>query len=335
MRTIFIGIDVSKDTFDAALPQEKGYQTHQWENQSAGFESLLAHLPAQAHCVMEATGPYYLRVASFLYEKGIAVSVVNPLVIKRFSQMKLSRTKTDKADACLIAEYARLHEPSQWQPSVAWMEDIQQENSLLEQLIKQRTSLQNHRHALLQRPHISEKALLTLEELLTKLNEQIQDLEESITKKSKDECAPLVEVLTSIPGIGPKTAIHLLVITRAFQRFDNAKQLSAYVGLSPRLYESGSSVRGKVRIAKIGMAKMRTLLYMCAWTASKSNKACRELYQRLLAKGKAKKLALIAVANKLLTQAFAMATSLTPYKEPEAKQPGTKTDLTKQNLAPA
>lgn len=332
---IFIGIDISKDSFDVALPQAKGYRTHQWENQLTGFESLLAELPPKAHCVMEATGPYYLRLASYLHEQGIAVSVVNPLVIKRFSQMKLSRAKTDKADACLIAEYGRLHTPALWQPPIAPMEDIQQENSLLEQLIKQRTALQNHHHALLQRPHISEKALQTLEAALASLDEQIQDLQESITQKSKQACAPLLDVLTSIPGMGTKTAIHLLVITRAFTRFDNAKQLSAYVGLSPRLYESGSSVKGKVRIAKLGMAKMRTLLYMCAWSASKQNQACRELYQRLLAKGKAKKLALIAVANKLLKQAFAMATSLTPYQEPDAKQADRQPDLTKQNLAPA
>ncbi len=326
---VLIGIDISKDYFDVAFPKAKGYYTQKWENQAAGFASFLAQLPQQAHCVMEATGPYYLRLATYLQQQGIAVSVVNPLVIKRFSQMKLSRAKTDKADACLIAEYGRLHQPALWQPPLAPMEEVQQENSLLEQLIKQRTALQNHRHALLQRPHISEKALQTLEAALSALQEQIKDLEESIAQKSKDQCAPLLDVLTSIPGIGQKTAIHLLVITRAFERFDNAKQLSAYVGLSPRLYQSGSSVRGKVRIAKLGMAKMRTLLYMCAWSARQSNQACRELYQRLLAKGKAKKLALIAVANKLLKQAFAIATSLTPYQEPNA---GTTTNLTKQNL---
>ena len=327
---IYTGIDISKDFFDVAIPKTKGYQSHQYENQMAGFEALLAVMPPNAHCVMEATGPYYLRLATYLYQQGIPVSVVNPLVIgpqtrvstgvKRFSQMKLSRAKTDKADAKLIADYGHLHQPQAWHPPVAFIEQVGQEQSLLAQLIKQRTAFQNHRHALLQHPHPSEKALQSLETLLEQLDEQIKELEESIAQQSQAHCAPLLEVLTSIPGIGPKTAIHLLVITRCFERFENSKQLSAYIGLAPRLYQSGSSVRGKVHIAKLGMAKMRSLLYMCAWTASQHNQACKELYQRLLAKGKAKKLALIAVANKLLKQAFAIATTLTPYRATQSKQ---------------
>jgi len=314
---IFVGIDVSQACFDVAFPSQKGYRSNKLANQASGFAALLAALPPNAHCVMEATGPYYLRLATYLHQAGIPVSVVNPLVIKRFSQMKLSRAKTDKADARLIAEYGRLHQPALWQPPLAFINDLQQESSLLEQLLKQRTALGNHRHALQQHPHISEQALQALDEVLNKLDEQIQHLEQSIARKSKAHCAPLLKVLTSIPGIGLKTAIHLLVITQGFQRFDSSKQLAAYVGLAPRLYESGSSVRGKVHIAKLGMGQMRKLLYLCALSAKKYNLACQQLYQRLLEKGKAKKLALIAVANKLLKQAFAIGSSLKLYQQPK------------------
>ena len=306
---IFIGIDISQAGFDVAFPKEKGYRSDKFSNQLAGFEVFQAALPANACCVMEATGPYYLRLATYLHAQGIPVSVVNPLVIKRFSQMKLSRAKTDKADARLIAEYGRLHQPLPWQPPLAFINELQQESSLLEQLLKQRTALGNHRHALEQQPQISEQARQTLEKLLVGLDEQIQQLEQSIARKAQAHCAPLLKVLLSIPGIGLKTAVQLLVITQGFQRFDSSQQLSAYVGLAPRLYESGSSVRGKVHIAKLGMAQMRKRLYLCALSASKCNQACQQLYDRLLAKGKAKKLALIAVANKLLKQAFAMANS--------------------------
>jgi transposase len=311
----FIGIDISKDHFDGAFPLLKGYRSDRFANQASGFAALLAALPADAHCVMEATGPYYLQLATYLHQRGIAVSVVNPLVIKRFSQMKLSRAKTDKADARLIAAYGQLHQPAPWQPPVAFIQEVQQESSLLEQLLKQRTALGNHRHALLQHPHISEQALKTLTQLLDQLDEQIQELEKSIENKSKTHRSELLKVLLSIPGIGLKTAIQLLVITQGFERFDNSKQLSAYIGLAPRLYQSGSSVKGKVHISKLGMAQMRKLLYLCAWSASRCNLACQQLYDRLLAKGKAKKLALIAVANKLLKQAFAIATSRQPYQE--------------------
>jgi len=101
----YIGIDIAKKSFDVAFPGEKGYQLKKYSYNSDGFEQLLSRLPAGSCCVLEATGPYYVRLATFLYEQGIGVSVVNPLVIKRFSQMRLLRTKTDQADAKLIAAY--------------------------------------------------------------------------------------------------------------------------------------------------------------------------------------------------------------------------------------
>src|SRR5690606_4528270 len=89
----------------------------------------------------------------------------------------------------------------------------------------------------------------------------------------------------------------------------------SYIGLSPRIYESGTSVKGRSRICKMGMSRIRAMLYVCAWSAKKINKACKELFERLVEKGKAKKLALIAVANKLLKQAFAIANKNIFYTE--------------------
>jgi transposase len=190
----------------------------------------------------------------------------------------------------------------------------------LEQLIKQGTALGNHLHALQQQPHLSEKALEALDEVMATLNEQIQDLENRIAPKSKQHCAPLLKVGLSIAGIGVKTATQLLIITQGFERFTSGKQLSAYIGLPPRLYESANSVGGKGHISKLGRAQMRKLLYLCAWSAARYNHACRQLYQRLLEKGKAKKLALVALANKLLQQALAIGTSLNPYQTPPRKE---------------
>ena len=101
----YIGIDISKSFFDVALPDGQGYEHHKLDNNQAGFSALLKLISSGSVVVMEASGPYYLRLASFLSEKRIAVSVVNPLVIRRFCQMRLSRAKTDKKDAVMIAEY--------------------------------------------------------------------------------------------------------------------------------------------------------------------------------------------------------------------------------------
>jgi transposase len=310
MEKIYFGIDVSKDTFDTKLPGG----VKKFDNSEKGFNEFITQLNPQAHCVMEATGPYYMRLAYYLNERGIFVSVINPLVIKRFAQMRMVRAKTDKADAILITEYANLEHPPLWNPPVRFINEIQQENMVLDGLIKQRTAIKNQKEALNHMPYISGKALSTLDHILEELENQIKELEESIAKKTKKECSNMLEVLKSIPGIGIKTAIQLIIITQGFSRFETSKQLSAYVGISPRIFQSGT-IKGKTRICKMGMGKMRALLYLCSWSAINCNKACKELYERLLAKGKAKKLALIAVANKLLKQAFAIGTRLEYYVE--------------------
>ncbi|MDF7815378.1 transposase [Hymenobacter sp. YC55] len=121
-------------------------------------------------------------------------------------------------------------------------------------------------------------------------------------------------LLCSIPGIGRKTAGILLLFAGGFHRFDNYRQLIALAGLSPREHSSGPSIRGKVRITKMGGGLIRGKFFMCSFAAKKRNKACQALYDRLVAKGKNKKLALIAVCNKLLKQAFAIVKLGQPYQ---------------------
>ena len=115
--------------------------------------------------------------------------------------------------------------------------------------------------------------------------------------------------------MGSKTALLLIVLTDGFNRFENAKQLCSYAGITPIIRQSGSSIRGRSRISKMGNQKLRNLLFLCSFSACKYNKACRELYNRIVAKGKSKKLALIAVCNKLLKQAFAIIESGLPYDD--------------------
>jgi transposase len=112
----------------------------------------------------------------------------------------------------------------------------------------------------------------------------------------------------SIPGVGPKTAIRLIGVTEGFTRFTTVKQLVSYVGLSPHPYESGTSIKGKGHLAKYGMGRMRQLLYLCSWTARRSNPGCAVLYKRLKAQGKPERVIKCAVAHKLVRQAYAIAT---------------------------
>jgi len=131
----------------------------------------------------------------------------------------------------------------------------------------------------------------------------------------KEEYQDLLTRIKTVPGIGVKTGTTLIVLTDGFERFSSAKELCSYAGLTPIIRQSGSSVRGRSRISKVGNKKLRNLLFMCSFNACKCNKACKELYDRIVAKGKSKKLALIAVCNKLLKQVFAIAKSGLVYDQ--------------------
>ena len=144
---------------------------------------------------------------------------------------------------------------------------------------------------------------------------EIKAIEEKILSLVKEDQQQQLTLLISVPGIGQKTALFLIIVTDGFSKFETASQLCSYVGITPTTRESGSSIRGRARISKVGNKKLRNLLFLCSFNACKHNKACRELYERIVNKGKSKKLALIAVANKLLKQCFAIAKSGRPYDE--------------------
>lgn len=314
-KTHYAGIDISKSFFDVALLQAGRYVYYKFNNDKEGFISLLKVLPPDNQVIVEASGPYYLQLACFLQDSGIAVSVINPLVIRRFSQMRMSRAKTDKKDAGMIAEYGKMEQPGLWQKPEQHVITLQQTEALLARLQTEHTALNN------QLGSFESSGLLTkelrrqiLRELLHK-DRLIKKLTIQMEQIAQVHYSGMLSNLESIPGLGRKTAMMLTVLSGGFSRFDNYRALSSYIGICPRIFESGTSVKGKARICKMGMSRIRATLYICSWSASRCNKACKELYQRLLAKGKAKKLALIAVANKLLKQAFAIATQKTKYNE--------------------
>ena len=312
---MYVGIDVSKDAFDVAWLEGERLHTRRYPYTDAGIEQLLDETSHEAHYVMEATGVYHSRLALGLHQAGRCVSVINPLVIKRFGQMRLSRVKSDKADAQLICEYAHAHAPAVWAPRDEVIVELSQAHGWMNDLTVERTRVINRREALLHQGRQSRFVLTQMDQQLNHLANQIAECEQHLERIVKKHFAPLYKRLRSIKSIGPKTAIELITITHGFTRFDRVKSLSAYVGLSPTTYRSGVSVRGTGHIAKMGNGRMRQLLYMCSWTARTCNHACAQLYQRLQAAGKPAKVINIAIAHKLLRQAFAVATKNELYCE--------------------
>jgi len=184
---------------------------------------------------------------------------------------------------------------------------------LLSLYTKQSTQIKNkiHGESVLGNPSKAVDQSLKLQ--LKRLKKEMEKIESILELKVKKVHKESLTLLQSIPGIGKKTALLLLVLTDGFNRFNSSKELCSYAGLTPIIRQSGSSVRGKSRISKIGNPRLRNLLFMCSFNACKYNKACKALYDRIVAKGKSKKLALIAVCNKLLKQAFAIVKSGLPY----------------------
>lgn len=312
---MIVGIDISKKWFDAAWRMDGQGRHQRFEYTDEGIDQLLAQTPEAAHYVMEATGTYHTRLSLRLYGSKRRVSVVNPLVIKRFAQMQLSRVKSDRADADLIRRYGEQQPLQSWAPATGEVLELQQAHGWLDDLIVERTRLINRQEAHAHHAKPSAFVISQMATQLQQLNKQIKDCErhlEALVKKSFPE---LFERLLTIPSIGTKTAIELIIVTDGFMRFEDIKALCAYIGVSPTTFCSGSSVNRKGGIAKLGQGRMRQLLYLCSWTAKACNPACKALYARLKALGKPAKVINIAIAHKLLRQAFAVATTNTPFSE--------------------
>jgi len=302
----YVGIDISKDTFDV-FDNRIGH--HQYSNDLKGFKLFTKSLQGVSCCVMEATGCYHQRLAIYLFDNNIKVAVVNPLVIKRYTQMKLHHTKTDKSDAQMICNYAQEQSVSLWEPEPAYINQCNMLQSAVGLYFKQSTAIKNKLHSLESRGLKTGILVRSLKRQLKQLNKEIKILENEIEGLIKENNQQMYSNIRSIPGVGKKTALLLIASTNGFKSFENHRQLSAFFGLAPTERTSGTSIRGRSRISKAGNPKIRNYLFLCSFTAYKCNPQCQALYTRLVAKGKSKKLALIAVTNKLLKQAFAIAKS--------------------------
>lgn len=309
----YVGIDISKETFDVSFFDGARHRHQCYANTEAGFASLLSELSSESHCIMEATGVYHLHLAVYLHEHGIPISVINPLVIRRFCQMQLSRAKTDKADAQQIALYGWHNQPKCWQPDPEAVTQMSQRSALIEQLTAYLGVLRNQREAFSRQPHGDADVLTFLDSEIARQKTLIRTQRKQLIGLAQHTYGEAFASLITIPGLGEQTASLLVMVTHGFTAFDSAKQLIAYLGLAPRHYQSGTSIQGKAHICKMGMGHIRSTLYVCSWSAVRHNEACRELYARLLHRGKPAKLALIAVVNKLVRQAFAIATNHTSY----------------------
>ena len=285
MKTV-LGIDQAKKKFDVALLRNGKYKSKVFENNSAGFSALLTWLAKNdvetVHACMEATGTYGEALARFLYEADHSVSVTNPARIKAFGESELLRTKNDKTDAKLIARFCEKMEPTLWQPPSAEIEYLRGLGRRRDALINMRTQELNRQETSNETVNSSVQTVL---ECLDKEIEQISKLIRDHISNHPD-LKHKHDLLNSIPGVGPATIEAILSEINAFEGFETVEQVVAYMGLSPKEHTSGTSVKGKSAICKIGNTRLRKALYMPALSAIIYNPIVRALYLRMKAKSK-------------------------------------------------
>jgi transposase len=310
-----LGIDIAKDTFDACLLAAGKSWTGQYENSARGFTQMSRwvqqHAAEPVHACMEATGQYGEALADYLYQAGHAVSVVNPARIKAYAQAKLRRNKTDKADAQLIAEYALREQPALWSPPPAAFKELQ---ALVRRLEDVQAMSQQENNRLKSGTSLP-RVMADLEAHLQFLKGQLDQLKQAIQAHiaANPTLQQQAALLTSIPGIGKLTAAKLLGEIRAVTEFEDARQLAAYAGLTPRNFSSGTSVRKKACLSKMGNANVRKALYMPALSAKKHNPIVQAFCQRLLKAGLRPKQVIGAAMRKLLHLVYGILKSGQPF----------------------
>ena len=299
-----LGIDISKDSLDCYRLTEKSAKRFSNDERSTGALVSWLGTDTELHVVMEATGVYWRACAFALYQQGVKVSVVNPAQVKYFARSHLRRGKTDSMDAELLAHYAQTMQPEPWQPASLCFEELKLLVRERDDLVTQLGQLRNQLHAHQHRQHCPDTLLNLLRERIKLLKAQREALDQAIAQHCEKTCSNVYESLRSVPGIGPVAASVLLAEAAGLDTFEHPKQLTAFAGISPAPNQSGAFI-GHSSISKIGNPRIRKAFYMAALQAERHS-VFKNLYERLIKKGKKPKVALIAVARKLLVIAFAL-----------------------------
>ena len=309
-----LGIDISKAKFDVALlVGSKVKKTRVFDNHLTGFKALslwlIKHDITHLQACMEATGSYGDALATYLYDQGFEVSVVNPAQIKSFSGAQLMRAKTDKADAKLIAQFCASMHPTAWMPPPSHVRALQALVQRLAALLQMARQEQNRFDTA---APVIQPSIMTV---LGTITAEIKAVEHMIRDHidHHPDLKAQSTLLESIPGIGVATISRLLAFVGDVHRFSDAKALAAFVGLNPTVHQSGSSVRGKSRLSKKGNATIRKALYMPAIVARRYNPIIKEFAQRLKKAGKSNMLIIGAVMRKLLHIIYGVLKSGKPF----------------------
>ena len=323
----FIGIDISKDTFDLALIRENR-ETAMISRSFSNTHSGLVHLEeflknqelkmTETLFCMEHTGIYCRLLSEYLTERKYHVWLEMPVKIIR--SLGLQRGKNDRIDAKRLAQYAFTNKAKAtlWNPPREIVIQIHDLLTLRDRLVESRKSLKqpinefNKTGFTEAAKLIESKCSITLNAIDKEIKQIEKDLDDMINKDSNLQ--RLYQLATSVPGIGKITTLFLLYFTNEFTLFSNAKQLACYCGIAPFEYKSGTSIRGKTKVSPFANKKLKKLLHLVALSTISKDRQLVGYYQRKVSEGKNKMLVINSIRNKVLHRLCAVINRGTPFQ---------------------
>lgn len=328
MNVLSVGIDVAKATITAAVWENAaGRVLGTFANDTVGLAACVADVTRAQHragaasvqVVLEPTAGYELAVAGCAVQQGWQVNMVNPVQVRDWAKSQGRRGKTDALDALVLARYAAEQPARPWLPLAAplgELESLLRRQDDLEHLLHQE---RNRQQFMVPRPGVAEAVLASLARVIAELEAALAALTQAI----RDHLCAYPDLqrdarrLRTVPGVGERNVLWLLVLCHRWHTLTaghgRAKSLVAYVGLDPRPFESGSSVRRRATISRMGAGHLRRRLFLSAFGGVRGDNALRAFYLQLVGRGKPKMVALVAAARKVLVWAWAVFRTNTPF----------------------
>lgn len=316
-----VGIDVSKATLDIAIVHPDGrIEQNHLPNHPTAFGTLTEQLTSlpDVHVGLEATSSYHVRVTHALDTAGILVSVLDPRQVHHFMKSLGRRNKTDAIDAVGIAGFVRERQPAPTGVHSTYASSLAREIAAVSKDLQR---LRNRLEAS-ERNITHPKVLDSLRERIDALTRHKEELEEALEHDTRATRANELALVTSIPGVGVRTACVLLAHVGNVERFATARKLVAFVGLNPTVRTSGTSVRGASHISRAGSSHVRHALFMPTLAAIRHNSVIGGFHASLVEAGKPRMVAVVACMAKLLKIVFGVLKNQRPFDPTHAARPG-------------
>lgn len=323
--SIIVGIDVSKLKLDVTFlsePLEKKPFHFVVSNHEKGIQQIFTALskrkldsPKVLVC-FEDTGVYSLPLSCYLSASKIDYWMIPAIEIKR--SKGISRGKNDKTDSKDIAFYALTHQHKLRLTKMAEKELMSlkllftEREKLMKTLRIMESTKENQgfvpKECLKETLKINRSVTKQISSAIKKVQDKMQEIINSNPEFQKQN-----ELIQSIPGVGPQTALYMILITKSFQSFENWRQVACYAGIAPFEYSSGTSIKGRTKVHHLADKKLKSLLNLCALNTKKHDKEIKEYYERKVAEGKPKMLVINNVRCKIVSRIFATINRGTPY----------------------